>query len=483
MASLNMGQVPLLSRRLARSFRDACTEEHKQAELFTTGGDTQLDRSVLDYLYGPLLHVVRNAVAHGIEKPEDRRKNSKTPAGKVRLSAEPLSNQVIIEVQDDGAGINAEAVLKRALDRNLVPPGTASLSPEQVVQLLFMPGFSTKESVSSVAGRGVGLDVVKRDIEALNGTVSVSYEAGRGTTWTLKIPLTLSASEALLVRSAGFSFAIPLTYVVKCLRLLQENYIQQNNHAYYKTGDEVLPYYDLHQLLQLPSGSGSSHGILVDSGTGRAILGIHSMIGRREIITKDAGPLLNSLEHISGATSDSDGSLICILKISNLLAMNGRLLEFIPLKTADNPDDQGHKLENGPHVLLVDDSPSVRKMQHKQLRQLGFRVTTAVDGLDAVTQLGQQQFDLVITDLEMPQMDGIMLLQSIRSNTASQNLPVILLTSRAGERNSHELTDMGATACLPKPFSPTDFLKELETNPGLASIAANMNPHGNSPEG
>ncbi|MDD5261274.1 MAG: response regulator [Methylacidiphilales bacterium] len=476
LASLNMGPVSLLFRRLERAFRDACTEEGKQAELHTEGVNTQLDRAILDRLYAPLLHVVRNAVAHGIESPELRREKHKPVTGDIRLTAQPHSNYVIIEVQDDGGGINSEAVLKRALERNLVPPGTESLSPDQAVQLLFLPGFSTKETVSNVAGRGVGLDVVKRDIEALNGTVGVTYETDVGTTWTLRIPLTLSASEALLVHSAGSRFAIPLSYIDKCVRLLPEGYVRQNEHVFYRHHDEALPYYDLHKLLQMRDGQPASHGILVDSGTARAILGVHNIVGRREIITKDPGPLLNRLDCLSGAAADSDGSLFCILQISNLLVRRARLHEFSSSASRENgAKDQAPPTVPTAHILLVDDSPTVRKMQEAQLRKLGFRVTTACDGQEALEALAQGNFDLVITDLEMPNLDGTGLVQRIRENPQWTDLPVVLVTSRAGEQELHELKQMGATACLQKPFSRPDFLRELKNNPGLKALAGFSN--------
>jgi len=475
LSDLNMAPVSQLFRRLQRVFRDACTEEGREADLVTEGGSTQIDRAVLDQIYGPMLHLVRNAVAHGIESPEARVKAGKKRRGLIRLSAVPASNHAVIEVQDDGGGINATAVLKRALERKLVPPTTTRISPAEVIQLLFMPGFSTKEEVSSIAGRGVGLDVVKGEVEALNGSVSARTEAGQGTTWSIRVPLALSASEALLVRAGRQPLALPLAYVEKCLRLQPDLLVTKNNRQGIRLDEGVLPYYPLHTVLALTADTEPTHGVIVNTGTTRAVLGVHELSARREIVSKDPGSLLNSLPHLAGATLDADGSLICILQLPNLLnrlqqAALGQNApeEADPTPTTDPATPDSLQVR----VLLVDDSPSVRKMQEKQLRQIGYAITTAASGSAALERLQESNFDLLITDLEMPEMDGLALLEKIRQQPLLNQIPVILISSHSSPQQMARVHEAGAAAYLVKPFSRDSFLAELAHNPALAKIAA-----------
>ena len=495
LASLNMAPVSGLFRRLQRVFRDALKEEKKEAELQLEGEQTLLDKTVVDALYGPLLHVVRNAVAHGIETPDKRQELEKNRMGNVRISAKPLSNQVVIEVQDNGSGIHEAMVRKRAIERGMIPADAPDLNPDQIVELLFRPGFSTKETISSVAGRGVGLDVVKGEIESMNGSVNLDYKVGVGSTWTIKVPLTLSASEALIVQVGKQRLALPLGYVQRCVRILPGNRLQRQGIPSYQDERGIFPCIDLGAVLKMAGASKSNLGVLVDSGLVQTVFLVDTLIARREIVTKDIGSLIGSLSYLSGAYLDSDGSLIPILQIPNILqrlaAEITRSTTTQPLQnTEDNlnndplpaPPQQEETLQNipspvgefilgrVPKILLCDDSASVRKVQEKQLLQMGYVVATANDGQEALERLETEDFDLVMTDLEMPRIDGFGLVKGIRSLERLNQLPVIVITSRALEKFAGETIELGATACLGKPFAAAQFERLIQNEPKLSGL-------------
>lgn len=463
LAGLNMMPASSLFRRLQRTFRDALQEENKQAELLTEGDETLLDKVVLDQLYGPLLHIVRNAVAHGIESPKTRQERGKPSTGTVILRARPYSNQVTIEVRDDGNGIHGAAVRKRAIDRGLIPESTDELNHDQIVDLLFQPGFSTAEKVSTVAGRGVGLDVVKEEIEIMNGSVAVTYEEGKGATWTIKVPLTLSASESLLVGSGSEKFAIPLNYVDQCILLRDEQIHTKDGITWYRHGSEELPLMGLSTLLGSKRNQSPPHGVIVDAGRMRGILGVTELIARQEIVTRDLGPLVGKIDIFSGATVDSDGSLMLILQVPNLLRKLGHPMLGREASGTETP--LTHIADLGLNILLVDDSASVRKMQKKQLQAMGHQVTLAKDGQEALDRLKESpsEHQLILTDLEMPVMDGFQLVEALRSekDPTLSSLPVLLVTSRATDDLDREAKEKGASGCIGKPFSETLFQQHL----------------------
>lgn len=515
LVELNMGPVGALFNRLSRSFRDACKEENKEARWLAEGADVHLDRAVVDQLYGPLLHVVRNAVAHGIENAETRRAAGKDPAGTVTIRATSRADQVLIEIIDDGAGINEDAIRRKAIERGLLDASVKSIKKEQAIDILFSPGFSTKETVTNVAGRGVGLDVVKGDIEGLNGSVGVSYESGKGTTWQIRVPLTLSASEALLVRAGTFKLALPLGMVDQCIRLTADTFgpdlIQPVS-----AGSEELNCLNLRQFLGGGHESQPSHAVIIDSGLARGALAVSALVTRREIVVKDPGPILGKLPLYGGMTSDSDGSLIPVLQIPWILETihknapaknNNKDEEKIEARPADKevtaqtavaslavspveppqvdkPAPSAYAPAKQPSeplkedvvasairtILLADDSPSVRKVQEKELKRLGYEVLLAKNGAEALDSLSENRIDLLITDWEMPVIDGKELIQSIRISEAHARLPIVVISSKVNEAFEVEAREYGATACLAKPFQASQFsqlLSRLEANGGM----------------
>jgi len=438
LADFNMAPVSGLFRRLQRVFRDALQAEAKEAELLLEGGRTRLDRGITERLYGPLLHLLRNAVAHGIEAPGTRTASGKPRSGTVRLTATAQPGAVLFEVEDDGAGIRTEAVCARALARGLLPAGTASISEEDAVRLLFTPGFSTKETAGEVAGRGVGLDVVKEEVEGMGGTVSVRSAPGRGAAWSIRVPLNLSASEALLVRAGILHAAIPLGYVLRCLRLGPESLREENGRIL--CAEENLPYYSLHELLGSSAGEDPAHGIVVDGGAFRAVLGVHHLGARREVVRKDPGPLLGRLPYLAGVAPEADGTLLPLLHIPELLRRLGAAEAATPAPLAASL-----------RVLVADDSPSVRRAHQKLLEKIGCRSEAVADGAAALLRLQEEEFDVLLTDLEMPGMDGLELVRTLRRDRVRSGLRAIVVTSRRETSLIRALADAGAS-WLPKPL-------------------------------
>jgi chemosensory pili system protein ChpA (sensor histidine kinase/response regulator) len=459
LAGLNMTPVSSLFRRLARAFRDALREENKKAELEFEGEETLADRVALDQLYGSMLHVVRNAVAHGIERPEKRAAAGKPETGTVRLVARQEGNEVVIEVRDDGNGISEEAIRRGAINRGLVPADHGPLSREEVVRFLFMPGFSTAEKVTSVAGRGVGLDVVQQEILRLGGTVDLSYEPGKGTTWSIHVPASLTATEAVLIGCGTETFALPLSFVDQAILLGNTSILEQDGKPVIQLGGEILPFLDLGKVLHLPSGE-ALHGVLVQGDGRRAVLGAERIVARREIVVKPLGPLVGRHSLFSGASLDPSGKLHLVLQVPTLLRWTGTAAGG---KTPGSSAITEEETPQAPlHVLVVDDSLSVRRVQERALVELGCRVTLASDGVQALELLAETTFDLILSDLEMPRLDGFGLLKEARSVARLADVPFILITSRTETPFAEEATRLGATAFLPKPFSSTRLKPILE---------------------
>jgi chemosensory pili system protein ChpA (sensor histidine kinase/response regulator) len=330
----------------------------------------------------------------------------------------------------------------------------------------------------------------------MNGTVNLDYKVGIGSTWTIKVPLTLSASEALIVQVGKQRLALPLSYVQRCVRILPGNRLQRQGIPCYQDERGVIPCLDLGVIFEMAPPSQSPLGVLVDSGLVQAVFLVDALVARREIVTKDIGSLIGSLSYLSGAALDSDGSLTSILQVPNILqrlaAEITRTTTSQPLQSADEtfnstlsgpalaveesvqepapPVTGSFLLGRTPKILLCDDSASVRKVQEKQLRQMGYEVATANDGQEALERLETEDFDLVMTDLEMPRIDGFGLVKGIRAIERLYDLPVIVITSRALEKFAGETIGLGATACLGKPFAAAQFERLIQNEPKLSGL-------------
>ncbi len=501
---LSLVPVKSLFPRLQRAFRDALTVEQKEAELVLSGGEALLDKVVVDKVYGPLLHLVRNAVAHGIEDPAARTQAKKSPRGEVRLAASQLANQIVLQLSDDGAGINAVAVRERAVAKGWLAADAPALAPEQVVHFIFQPGFSTASKVTSVSGRGVGLDVVRTEVENLNGSVELRYEPGQGSTWSLRLPLTLAISEAILARLGGVTYAFPLNFIeygvvldAECLVRAadgSETYVMQaaavaepdgpeaapaqglvaNSDTSHFARDAVvgtsLPVVRLSRLLGVAGAADSNKGLIVGAGERRAVLVVDEVLARQEVVIKELDSVLAQHPLLNGASLDAEGRVIPILNVPGLLKLAA---EQGP-KACVRPEAAGVDAalpaaspSRPTRALVVDDSLSVRKVQERFLRELGCQVVLAKDGLEALERLRQAAleqaagpggnggltFDVVFTDLEMPRLNGFELITEVRGNPAWAAMPLVVISSRGADKYITKAMNLGASTFLSKPFT------------------------------
>jgi chemosensory pili system protein ChpA (sensor histidine kinase/response regulator) len=455
----------LLFQRLKRSSRDAALHEQKQINFVTTGSEARLDKLILDQLYTPLLHIVRNAVSHGIEAKEDRLAAGKPEAGQIHLRVACEANQVVLEIIDDGRGLNLEAIRASAIRRGLIQP-EAEVDPEALTQFIFQPGFTTTTKVTDVSGRGVGLDVVRQEIAKLSGTVHVRSTPGAGCTFVIHLPLTLAINQAMFITVADEVCALPLNFVERVEDGQADRVTLSGQQELISTTEGMVPFIRLRRLFNLPASKKPESIVLARVADRRVALGADNILSKQDIVVKPLGPLLLSHPLFSGATVGGDGRVAMILDIPRVLAGN---------HVAPSPADPGampaaeSPLPSRPVILVVDDSLSVRKVIEKHLLSLQFDVELAVDGLDALEKLRSRPCSLVLTDLEMPRMHGFELIAEMRRHESLCELPVIVVTSRDAEKHRRRAAAVGANDYIIKPFSREQLAENI--NRHLAKAA------------
>jgi len=464
--------VPLDSvfRRLARPVRTAARQAGKIVDLVLEGGDVQLDKAIVEALHAPLLHLVRNAVSHGIEAPAERQARGKSTAGTIRLSAQPRHNTVAIEVSDDGRGINYDAILAKGRALGLVPEGVTP-TREQLLALIFQPGFSTGEEVTDLAGRGVGMDVVARDIAALNGSLQVESRDYEGTTIRLILPISTSIDEVLLLHAGEHTYALGADYVEQAVAVRPDNIVTVDGQAMLQVRNELVPTLFLGALVGQPISSETTMGLLLRNADQLMALVVDRVEPQREAVLQPLGPLLEHHPFLSGATISGDGTVIFTLHV-------GHLFEILQRRGAHPATFilEAKAQEAAPRaeaILVVDDSISVRKMTSRFLQSEGWEVDTAVDGLDALDKLASGRFCLVITDLEMPRMHGYELIAEIRRQASLQHLPIIVCSSRSSDKHRSRAAEVGAQGYLTKPFTKEQLVEEIVRVAGPQVLPAN----------
>jgi chemosensory pili system protein ChpA (sensor histidine kinase/response regulator) len=476
-----MVPIGTLYSRLSRAVRDAATSAGKQVELDLTGSETELDNNIIQQISDPLVHLVRNSVAHGIEHSAERRANGKSAAGKVSLRAYHRGNHIYIEVEDDGAGIDYDRVKASAIERGLVSPETADrLTDRDFREMLFHPGFSTAPAKTELAGRGVGLDVVRANLNVLNGEIDIQSTRGQGTKFTLKVPLTLIISPALFVRCGGTSFALPLAVVEEIRRLRADEIEDVGGKLLTKVRDVVTEVIRLDSYLGLPPLepiNGYFRMVVANAGTRQIGLVVEEVIGKDEIVIKNLGEYLRRVKLFPGTTIAPDGSLILLIDLNRMVASEPnerRTLQagataariFAPGSTAvargTIPAEAIDRVEHERVIVVADDSISVRKFVGRMLEKNGYRVKLAADGLEAAELVAQHGCHLVITDLEMPRMTGYELMVQLRQSPTTRRIPVMVVTSRAGAKHRDRAMKEGATAFLTKPVQEDQLLVAVE---------------------
>ncbi len=458
--------------RFRRAIREIARASNKEVSLVTSGEQTEVDTGVVERLVDPLVHLVRNAVYHGIETATDRIAKGKPAAGTVYLHAAHRGNSVIIEVEDDGAGLDLAKIRSKAVRSGLVDANQAqAMADAEVLQLIFLPGFSTAEKVGDQAGRGVGLDVVKRVIEGMNGHIDVESEPGVGTKFTLNLPLTLLIATALLVRSGTERYAIPLLNIQEVTMPTASSLREEDQRTVLKAGDHTVDVQSLHHLLRREAGGvdETMPVVIVRTAGGAIGLAVDELLGRQEIVIKSLGQL-KPLEQspFGGATIDPEGRVILVVDPSRLVLRdtkgpNARTLFSKsmgpPVAAAEDALPTGHQEVR---LLLVDDSLSIRKFVGKMLESAGYQVDTAVDGEDGLRKASTANYGMILTDLEMPKLNGFEVIQALRSRPETKQTPVVVMTTRAGDKHRQMAINIGANAYIAKPVDERILLQEVE---------------------
>lgn len=476
-----MVPIGTLYSRLSRAVRDAATSTGKHVELDLSGSETELDNNIIQQISDPLVHLVRNSVAHGIEQSSDRAVAGKSPNGKIMLRAYHRGNHIYIEVEDDGRGIDYERVKQSALERGLVSEETADrLTERDLREMLFHPGFSTAPVKTELAGRGVGLDVVRANLNALNGEIDIQSVSGQGTKFTLKVPLTLIISPALFVRCGTTNFALPLAVVEEIRRLRADEIEDVGGKLLTKVRDVVTEVVRLDTYLGLPPLepiNGYFRMVVANAGNRQIGLVVEEVLGKDEIVIKNLGEYLRRVKLFPGTTIAPDGSLILLIDLNRMVATEPS--ERPPLQASASaarifapgssaiargtiPSEAIDRVEQERVVVVADDSISVRKFVGRMLEKNGYRVKLAADGLEAAELITQHGCHLVITDLEMPRMTGYELMVQLRQSPSTRRIPVMVVTSRAGAKHRDRAMKEGAAAFLTKPVQEDQLIAAVE---------------------
>ena len=462
-----MVEFDSLSERLYRVVRQAAKETGKQVTLNIVGAQTTMDRNIIDRIAAPFEHLLRNAVVHGIESPEQRVLAGKEPTGHIEISLQQEGNDVAIVVRDDGKGLDVARIREKAIANKLLA-ADAKVSDEDAMQLIFQSGLSTTDSVTSLAGRGVGMDVVRSEVNALGGRIETSSRAQKGTAFTLVLPLTSAVTQVVEVQAGELHFCVPSNLIETVLRASAKEIQQAYNARTFTVHGESLPFYWAGAMLQSSQRSADTSAkrqvvLVLRSAAQRIVMHVDSVVGNHEVVVKNIGPQLARMPGLSGITILPSGSALFIY---NPVALSFTYEEQIRAFSADRADpatlggDAKPAAPLAPLVLVVDDSITVRRVTGRLLQREGYRVTAAADGVAALRAIANERPDIVLSDIEMPQMDGFDLLRNIRSSDEFKDLPVIMITSRTADKHRDHATELGATGFLGKPY-PEEAMLDL----------------------
>ncbi len=445
--------------RLTRLVRQAAQEVDKRAELAVEGASGELDRQVLEKMLPPFEHMLRNAVIHGIEDPSERQAAGKPGMGRITIRLHREGAEMVIDVADDGRGLDVDAIRRKAYELDMLK-ADSKVTDEEIMELILTPGFTTAGSITQSAGRGVGMDVVANEVKKLGGSLRISSVVGEGTNFTVRLPFTLAITQALIVRTGEEVYALPLPTVEGVARIPRgelENLLSQSEPSYqYGEQDYKFRHLGMYlggQAAKLPEEDTSVPVILVRAGEYSAALLVDEMLASREVVVKAVGPQLASIRGISGATILGDGRIILILDISALVRTGAPVVEL--KKAAPTPAD------TRPLALVVDDSITVRRVTERFLQRHGMRVATAKDGLDAISVMQDHKPDVILLDIEMPRMDGYEFASHVRNDERVSDVPIIMITSRVGDKHRARAIELGVNDYLGKPYQDSQLLEAI----------------------
>jgi chemosensory pili system protein ChpA (sensor histidine kinase/response regulator) len=459
--------------RLYRIVRQTAKELGKRANLDIRGGQIEMDRSVLERITAPFEHLLRNAITHGLESTEARRAAGKEETGEIRLDLRQEGNDVVLALTDDGAGLNLPRIREKAMRQGLMTPEDQP-SDGELAEFIFRPGFSTAEDVTQLAGRGVGMDVVKSEVVALGGRVEIKTESGKGAKFTLYLPLTLAVTQAVLVRAGGRMFAVPGSMVEQVMQLRPKDIAvaHESGHAELHNRRYALHY--LPRLLALPETAAAEPRrttplLFVRSGIDVVAVEVDEMVGNQEIVVKNVGPQIAGIAGITGATVLGNGDIVLILN-PVILAQRAQLAAAAAAASVASGEAQAPALPvvappveeaAAPVIMVVDDSLTVRKVTGRLLAREGYQFVTAKDGVDALEQLQTAMPAVMLVDIEMPRMDGFDLARNVRADARLKHIPIIMITSRMADKHRAYAKEIGVNVYLGKPFQEDELLGHI----------------------
>jgi chemosensory pili system protein ChpA (sensor histidine kinase/response regulator) len=459
---LRMVKFGSLFARLQRTVRVTAEEENKFADLHLEGEHLEVDTQILDSLIEPLLHILRNAIAHGIESPEMRRLVGKPETGRINIRAVSEGTHIVLTITDDGRGISASALKAKAVEKGLITNEDAlEMSDEDALSLVFLAGLTTAEDINYVSGRGVGMNIVKTQIQRHQGTISIHTESQKGSTFTVRMPMALSVTRALLVKADKQTFAFPLRLVKHICECPREYLNKVNRNKSIQLGDTLYRVVHLSELLGMPAApiAEAEHIplLLIDTMEKPCALIVDQILKPEEIAIKPLGNPLKSVSELLGATILGDGSVVPVLDLMYLL--NNKTLNT---RKPQIPSQIEVKVQTT--VMIVDDSPSVRHLTSKVIKNADFIPIVAKDGLEAleILQNTRELPSVILTDVEMPQMDGYELLASLKRSEFLRGIPVVMITSRAGEKHRQKAFELGVSEYLSKPFEDAYLIETIK---------------------
>ena len=454
--SLRLQPLSLLFDSFDRMVRDISRQEGKKVKLEKIGGNTEIDRRILEELREPLMHLLRNAIDHGIETPQERIEAGKEEFGTIRLSAKGHGDRVIIEVEDDGRGIDPEQIKEAALKFGLIEEGEG-MDEEEILNLIFKQGLSTSSEVTEISGRGIGLNTVWRKVESLKGTIAVQSEPGKGCRFTLSLPLTLMITKVLIVETGGERYAIPASYIDRTLRIRRDEVTEIGDKSFIRDGESLVNLIPLSALLDLEGGDiGEEIKVLILRLGNRSVaVTVDELVMEQDVVVQGFHKPLVRVRNVSGAAISSAGEVLIVLNPVDLVRTAYKLGGFsIP------PPPKEVKPKT---ILVVEDSITTRALERNILESAGYNVITARDGVEAKEMLRRMGCDLVVSDVRMPNMDGFQLTSWIKNHPDLKEIPVILVTSMESEEDKRRGLEVGADAYLVKSgFKQEELLETIE---------------------
>jgi len=453
--------------KFPRMIRDLSRELNKKIELVLAGEDTELDKSLVEEIGDPLVHIIRNSCDHGIETPEERVAKGKPESGTISLKAYNEGNQIVIQIDDDGKGLDPQMLKEKSFEKGIITEKEMdTMSDKEAFTLIFRPGFSTAAAVTSVSGRGVGMDVVKTNIEKLNGMIDIESEINVGTTIKLKIPLTLAIIQALLVGVQEEHYAIPLASVLETVRISKDEIYTVEGKSVMRLRDDVLSLVhigDIFEVERILDASEHAYVVVLGLGTSKLGLIVDTLVGQEEIVIKSLGDYLKGIEGIAGATIRGDGGVTLIVDVAALMSMAKNVKNSALSSNEEASSAVKEKTKPSDYtVMIVDDSKTDRTIMRKALEPMGLTLVEAADGQEALNILksGDYNFDAMLVDIEMPRMDGYTLATEIKKYNRYKNLPLIAVTSRTSKSDRMRGVESGMVEYITKPYS-ADYLASV----------------------